>query len=194
MDPWALVTHVGLPEAWAAISLGMVITYFIMRFTRWKEPSDHREAFKAAAVLLALTLTMAFVTVRVVKEATQVPRPCTPCSSPEMSACLPAPLGVCPDGSGEICLCPEGCNPYCIDDDYSFPSGHAAAIFSVATLAFLLLRRREGLLLYLPAGLVAYSRVALGVHTMSDIGAGALVGIVSALVIWKARPKMGILA
>ena len=179
MDPWFVVTQLGLPEAWAALSLGMVITYLILRNTTWSRPSPHRKAFKAVTVFLALTLILAFVSVRAIKETTQVPRPCIPCS-----ACT------CPDGSGEGCLCPEGCNIYCIDDDFSFPSGHAATIFAVCSAAVILLRRREAFLFYLPAALVAYSRIALGVHTPTDIAAGSIIGLVSAVVIWRIKTKL----
>jgi membrane-associated phospholipid phosphatase len=170
MDLWFAITQLGLPEAWAAIAVGMVFTYLLFRQTSWQRPSPERRAFKTVTVLLVFTLILAFVAVRAVKVTAQVPRPCTPCSSPEMSAC----------------------NPYCIDDDYSFPSGHAASIFSVSTLTILLLRRRPALLLYLLAGLVACSRVALGVHTIPDVAAGSLIGLASALVVWKIRPRMGI--
>ena len=60
--------------------------------------------------------------------------------------------------------------------------------------ALLLLRRREALLLYIPAVLVAYSRVALGVHTLPDVAAGSAIGLLSAIVIWKLQPRLGILS
>ena len=171
MDFWFAITQLGLPEAWSSIALGMVLTYLMLRHTSWQRPSLERRAFKTVTVLLVFTLILAFVAVHAVKVTTQVPRPCTPC------------------GNG---LEPPDCNPYCIDDDYSFPSGHAATIFSVCTLAFLLLRRRSALLLFIPAALIACSRLVLGVHTLPDIAAGALIGLASAVIIWKIRPRMGI--
>jgi membrane-associated phospholipid phosphatase len=178
MDFWPVITSIGLPEAWAAIAAGMVFAYLVLRHTSWQKPTPQRMAFKRVTVLLVFTLILAFVAVHSLKTLTRVPRECTPCGGD---------------------LEPPGCNPYCIDGDYSFPSGHAATIFSVSTLAFLMLRRRRGsvpagLLFYLPAGLVAWSRVALGVHTIPDIAAGTLIGLASALVIWKIRPRMGIFA
>lgn len=181
MNPWFLVTQLGLPEAWAAISLGMVITYMIFRYTTWTKPSPERKAFKAVTVLLVLTLILTFVSVRAIKETAQVPRPCIPCS-----------------GSLE----PPSCNLYCTDGDFSFPSGHAATIFAVTTATFLLLsRRREasvlvwrGFLLYFPTALIAYSRLALGVHTLPDIAAGSLIGIASAVVVRRYQSRLGILA
>ncbi len=173
MDFWFAMTQLGLPEAWAAVAVGMVFTYLMLRHTSWQMPSPERRAFKAATVLLVFTLILAFVAVHAVKVTTQFPRPCTPC------------------GNG---LEPPACNPYCIDDDYSFPSGHAATIFSVSTLAFLFLRRPWSILLFIPATLIAYSRLALGVHTLPDIAVGAFIGLASAAIIWKIRPKMRIFA
>lgn len=169
MDCWGIITFLGLPEAWSAISLAMVLAYIMLIHTSWAKPSPERRAFKAAAVLMALTLILAFFSVRAIKETTQIPRSCIPCPA-------------------------EDCNPYCIENDFSFPSGHAATIFAVCTAAYLLLRRRSGLLLYIPAALIAYSRVALGVHTPADAAAGSAIGILSCLVIWKLQPRMGILS
>lgn len=168
MDPWFLITQFGWPEGWAYLSAGLVLTYLILIHTHWKEHSQKRKSFKSVTVLLALSLVLTFVVVQSVKETARVPRPCTPCTSPEMSAC----------------------NPYCIEDDYSLPSGHAATIFAVSTVAILLLKRRIALLLYILAILVAYSRVALGVHTLPDIALGAFIGLTSAAIIWKIRPKL----
>jgi membrane-associated phospholipid phosphatase len=187
MDPWFAVTQLGLPEAWAAISLGMVLTYLILMHTAWEKPSPQRKAFKTATVLLTLTLILAFVSVQAIKQTTQIPRPCTPCTSPEISQSPGLP-------QDNLFGKESVCNPYCVDDDYSFPSGHAATIFAVCTAALLLSRRREALILYGPAVVIAYSRLALGVHTLPDIAAGSVLGLVSALVIWRIQPKLGFLA
>lgn len=76
----------------------------------------------------------------------------------------------------------DSANAYCLDD-YSFPSGHAAGTFAAATSLALFWRR--GLLAYVLAGLIAYSRVALGVHTLADIAAGALLGVAVTAGVWK---------
>ena len=62
----------------------------------------------------------------------------------------------------------------------SFPSGHANTAFSAATLVAL---RFGGVFwwAYLPAGIVGYSRIYMGAHFPSDVGAGALLGVV---VLW----------
>ena len=65
----------------------------------------------------------------------------------------------------------------------SFPSSHAANVFGAATL-FWLARGKRWALAFVPAALVALSRVYLGVHYPSDILAGALLGLGAGWLIW----------
>lgn len=65
---------------------------------------------------------------------------------------------------------------------FSFPSGHSCASFAAATALFLR-HKREGALAYLLAGMIAFSRVFLFVHFPSDILAGALLGVLCALLV-----------
>lgn len=65
-------------------------------------------------------------------------------------------------------------------DPHSFPSGHAARAFLIAILAIGLGPAWLAILLCLWAPLVALARVAMGVHYLSDIVAGAILGIVIA--------------
>lgn len=58
----------------------------------------------------------------------------------------------------------------------SFPSGHAAFYFALA-FAICLYNKKIGLWFLLAAFLISFSRVFVGVHWLSDILAGALVGI-----------------
>lgn len=63
--------------------------------------------------------------------------------------------------------------------DYpSFPSGHAATSFAVATVLALVYRQRwlQGLVM-LVAALIAYSRIYLGHHYPSDVLAGMILGM-----------------
>jgi len=67
-------------------------------------------------------------------------------------------------------------------DPHSFPSGHAARSFLIAVLATGLGPLWLALILWLWAPLVALARVAMGVHYVSDVLAGAVFGLVVALV------------
>ncbi len=58
----------------------------------------------------------------------------------------------------------------------SLPSAHAANFFAVATVLAFFYRKYQ-ILFWSVAALVAYSRVAVGVHYPFDILAGAVVGI-----------------
>lgn len=62
---------------------------------------------------------------------------------------------------------------------YSLPSSHAANFFAVATV-FTYFYRKYQLVFWFIAGLVSYSRVAVGVHYPFDILVGAILGILFA--------------
>jgi undecaprenyl-diphosphatase len=61
-------------------------------------------------------------------------------------------------------------------DPHSFPSGHAARAALLAALAIALGPPWLGLLLAIWAPLMMLARVAMGVHYLSDVLAGALLG------------------
>jgi len=67
-------------------------------------------------------------------------------------------------------------------DPHSFPSGHAARSFLIAVVATGLGTTGVAAVLWVWAPLVAIARVAMGVHYVSDIVAGAIVGIVIAII------------
>jgi len=67
-------------------------------------------------------------------------------------------------------------------DPHSFPSGHAARAFLIAVVASGLGPVGTAIVLWIWAPLVALARVAMGVHYVSDIVAGAVLGIVTALI------------
>jgi len=64
----------------------------------------------------------------------------------------------------------------------SFPSGHAARMFVVATVISLNVRIPGRVTAFLVAAMVAVSRVYLGLHWPTDIVAGAVLGVAVALV------------
>ncbi|CAB1128996.1 Phosphoesterase [Candidatus Hydrogenisulfobacillus filiaventi] len=70
--------------------------------------------------------------------------------------------------------------------DTSFPSDHAAGSFAFA-LAFLYGSRRAGAWAFLFAAGIALARVWTGVHWPTDVLAGAVIGLFSAVVVLRAR-------
>jgi undecaprenyl-diphosphatase len=68
-----------------------------------------------------------------------------------------------------------------LPDPHSFPSGHAAAATAVAVTVALAHPLAAPIVLPL-AALVGYSRVALRVHHLSDVIAGAALGMAGAVV------------
>lgn len=61
-------------------------------------------------------------------------------------------------------------------DPHSFPSGHAARAWMLAVIALGLGPVALGVILLVWAPLVSLARVATGVHYLSDVVAGALIG------------------
>ncbi len=104
------------------------------------------------AVLLANALS--HVAVQILKRTVARPRPC--------------------DASGRPLALVE------LPDPFSFPSGHAAAATAVAATVALHTPLLAPVLLPL-AALVAASRVTLRMHRVSDVVAGAALGLAGAL-------------
>ena len=67
--------------------------------------------------------------------------------------------------------------------DPSFPSDHATGAFAIA-VSLLLRMRKVGLAALVLAVVIAFSRVAVGVHYPSDVLGGALIGTAAALLVW----------
>lgn len=64
--------------------------------------------------------------------------------------------------------------------DFSFPSGHTCASFAAAVVCLKMLPQKYGISAVILAGLIAFSRLYLGVHFFTDVLAGALIGTLSA--------------
>lgn len=75
-------------------------------------------------------------------------------------------------------------------DPHSFPSGHAARAIFLAVLAFGLGPLWLAVVLIVWAPLVSLARVALGVHYLSDILAGLVIGIAAGLVMLAVSPLL----
>jgi undecaprenyl-diphosphatase len=81
-------------------------------------------------------------------------------------------------------------------DPHSFPSGHAARSFLIAVVATGLGPAWLAIALWVWAPLVALARVAMGVHYLSDIIAGAALGILIgslALIVVPGLPYLNLL-
>ncbi len=79
----------------------------------------------------------------------------------------------------------EQLNTFGIDlSDYSFPSGHTTASFSLATTLALNMPKFS-MLVYILATIIAISRIYLGVHYPTDVTAGLIIGIGGGLITHK---------
>lgn len=73
-----------------------------------------------------------------------------------------------------------------VHSSFSFPSGHTATAFAMLlTLALFFKNRHTTVLLIFIARLVGYSRIYLPQHYLMDVTAGALIGTISSLIIYK---------
>jgi membrane-associated phospholipid phosphatase len=72
-------------------------------------------------------------------------------------------------------------------DPHSFPSGHAARALMIAVLAIGLGPGWLTLVLCIWAPLVALARVAMGLHYLSDIIAGAVLGVAAGVTVLVIR-------
>ena len=77
-------------------------------------------------------------------------------------------------------------------DPHSFPSGHAARAIMLAIVALGLGPDWLGLLLAIWAPLVVLARVAMGVHYLSDVVAGALLGCFTGLLVLYLSPAISL--
>lgn len=69
-------------------------------------------------------------------------------------------------------------------DNASFPSGHATFFFALATGVYFY-NKKLGIWFFIAAILMGIARIFVGVHWPSDILGGAVIGIISAIIIDK---------
>ncbi|MFN2194800.1 MAG: phosphatase PAP2 family protein [Anaerolineales bacterium] len=78
---------------------------------------------------------------------------------------------------------------YRATDPHSFPSGHATRAVMLAVLAIAMGPPWFAVIMLIWAPLVALARVSMGVHYLSDVLAGGLLGLILGLVVsWLAAP------
>jgi undecaprenyl-diphosphatase len=75
-------------------------------------------------------------------------------------------------------------------DPHSFPSGHAARAFLIMFIAAVLGPFWLAMILVVWAPLVSLARVAMGVHYLSDVIAGAIVGLIVAAIAMEFSPAL----
>jgi undecaprenyl-diphosphatase len=75
-------------------------------------------------------------------------------------------------------------------DPHSFPSGHAARAFMIAVLATGLGPGWLAPMLWIWAPLVALARVAMGVHYLSDVLGGLILGLLAGLLMLQLLPSI----
>lgn len=118
------------------------------------------EKMRRLSVLLFAGLTLTYYTVSLLKYWFSRPRP------------FEAMSGVCVLAGA---------------DTASFPSGHSAVIFMAAALLSNSLGKR--FVFYTIACLVAFSRIYLGVHYLSDVIAGSVIGALAGYWLIKVSEK-----
>ena len=74
--------------------------------------------------------------------------------------------------------------------DASFPSGHTAVSFAAAT-AIYAINKKWGIVAYIFAVVMGFSRLYLGVHFPLDVVCGAIVGTVAAKLVLFLAKKIG---
>ena len=76
------------------------------------------------------------------------------------------------------------------ETEWSFPSGHSAFFFAMAT-AIYLYNKKWGIGFFIAAILINISRVIAGVHYPSDIIGGAIVGIIVSCIVFRLAERIG---
>ena len=150
MNVWYLITLLGDPWIWSILTPVLVVVYVLMRK---RISHEARGRLKAFVFVFAVSVWLTLGTVFLIKNLTNIERPCVPCSSDVID-----------------------CNPYCLADN-SFPSGHSALMFAVFSSVYICFRKKWLTPLFLIPFMVSVSRYFLVVHHMMDIVAGTVIGV-----------------
>lgn len=73
--------------------------------------------------------------------------------------------------------------------DWSFPSDHATVVFAIAATFALSNERNRAIAFLIAALVIAWSRVFIGTHYLSDVLGGGVIGIGVAVVVSTVYPK-----
>jgi len=79
--------------------------------------------------------------------------------------------------------------PLLTENSWSFPSGHAAFFFALATAVYLY-NKKWGIGFFIATILMTISRVIAGVHYPSDIVGGAAIGVTIACIVYSVAYRM----
>jgi undecaprenyl-diphosphatase len=74
----------------------------------------------------------------------------------------------------------------------SFPSAHAIVFFSLATVVFLQMSSRWGIVMYFFAAVIGVARVFIGLHYPIDIIGGAVIGMLVPLALRVLLPNLSV--
>ncbi len=78
--------------------------------------------------------------------------------------------------------------PLISESSYSFPSGHAAFFFALSTVVYAH-NKRAGFWFFAASAAISLARVLAGVHYLSDVLGGALLGLAVGYVIMRLIKK-----
>ena len=158
LDPMYILTFLGEPQLWMALSAVLVLMYFVIRY-RWYK---FRLPLKRFLLVLIPSIAVVLLLSLFFRAVFPVARPCVPCT-----------------------MIQSICNPFCPANDPSFPSAHAGMAFAAFTSLWLVRRKAPEAVIFILPVAIAYSRVALGVHTWLDIAGGSIIGLAVAIVTWR---------